>query len=191
MEKEMSSIYTIADKLRTPGIKIRDVVIAPDEITKRLKMSVQRMLRKGATQGSWSSKAKRIAVALNDTYSLGLISKYHSCSLYVPAGVSDAGIEQLCGLVEANLLLELMSDAERSLPEYVERHQKQTRERHALRIERLKAGDQVYLPFQTVELADEAVALCVTVRTQEQIDKSEALCRDLEAGNEIAITINI
>jgi hypothetical protein len=191
MEKEMSgSIYAIADRLRTPGIKIRDVVIAPEEITKRVRMSTQRMLRNGAMVGTWASKAKRLCLALNSHYSLGLVGMSHAQGLYTPTGLPDEATEQLCELLDVNMALELMNDVERSLPKYVEQHQSYTRRKHEDRKESLQAKARVYLPFMNEELADQAMRLCADARTQEQLDKAEALCRDLEMGNEIPIAFD-
>jgi hypothetical protein len=62
------TILDVARKLHVPGVSELVAFIEPTKLTNRTKLAAQRMIRAGALTGGYSSKTRKLADTLLDTY---------------------------------------------------------------------------------------------------------------------------
>lgn len=186
----MSSFDTARD-LRLPGVRLERAYIDPTAIGTRMRNMPKKMLRQGYTEGGWSSKSKQLAAKISDCYDLRVIDR-NSYGFRVPerASYSDADAKVMLELIDAAEAIELMNVKPHSMSEREKEYIKDRMDTARTVIAGRGYVRHRWVTIYNGSLVDQICATLAKTRSHTVLEATEDICKKLDDGLAIDITLS-
>lgn len=181
------SAFDTARELRMPGIVIERAYLDPRQLSTRMKNAIKKMLRRGYTEGGWGSKSKQVAQKLAESHGLMLVGR-NGRGFSVPnrSTYTDEAAAKVLALIDADEALYYMTtDSNENHRNYMKARYNGAREI----VRANHAGYGRWVSMDSAELSAQCCEIFASMRTPQMIEKIEAMCDRIDAGEPIDIVV--
>ena len=163
------------------------VWVVSNGLSTRMKNMIKKMLRQGYTDGNWGSKSKQVAQKLAESHGLMLVERAtRGFSVPDRKTYTDEAAAKVLALIDADEALYYMATSSN------EHHRNYMKARYNGAREIVRANHAGYgrwVSMDSAELSAQCCEVFASMRTPQMIEKAEAMCDRIDAGEPIDIVV--